>query len=101
MGEAAVVGEAEGVAAKASEYVEIGSFSRERQRQRGQRCLAVQSGAPHARAKQKVGDGFQSVCKFSFAGLKYARVIFAGFSNVPFNSANAQAPAASKRSVRP
>src|SRR5450631_3701553 len=41
--------------------VEVGSFGGERERERGQRGLAVESGASHAGAGQEVGDGFQSV----------------------------------------
>lgn len=66
MGEATMMGETECAPAKASENVEIGSFRRKRKRQRGKRCLAVQPGAPHARAEQEVGDGFQAVRRILF-----------------------------------
>ena len=66
MGEAAVVSEAKGPAAKTSNDVEIRRLCGERQRERGERRLAVESGAPQARAGQEVGDGFQAVREILF-----------------------------------
>ena len=59
MGEAAVMRETEGLATKTCQHVQIGSFRRQRKRQRGQRRFAVQPGAAHVRAEQEMGDGFQ------------------------------------------
>jgi hypothetical protein len=53
--------EAERGAAEAAEDVEVWSFGGERERERGQRGLAVEPGASQARASQEVGNGFQSV----------------------------------------
>jgi hypothetical protein len=60
-----MVGEAEGGAAESAKNVEVGSFRGEGKRERGQRGLAVESGASHASAGQEVGDGFQAVKKDS------------------------------------
>ena len=61
MGESAMVGEAEGRAAKSADHVEVGRFGRQRQSERGQRRLAVQSGASQAGAGQEVSKRFQAV----------------------------------------
>src|SRR5580765_3738548 len=57
--------EAEGASPIASDDVNVRSFRRKRESQRGQRRFAVEPGAAHARAGQKVGDGFQAVKKYS------------------------------------
>ena len=69
VGEAAMMGEAERGAAETAKHVDVGSFSGERKRERGQRGLAVESGASHTSAGQKVGDGFQAVNK-DFMGIE-------------------------------
>ena len=57
-----MVSEAEGRAAHdARDYVEIRSLGGERQRERGQRGLAVEPGASHTSAGQEVSDRFQVV----------------------------------------
>ena len=56
---ATMMRETEGRAAEAAEDVEIGSLRGERESERGQRGLAVESGAAHARAGQEMGDWFQ------------------------------------------
>jgi len=61
VGEAAMMGEGEGWTAEAAEDIKIGSLGGERQRKRGQRRLAVESGAAQACAGQEMGDGFQVV----------------------------------------
>lgn len=63
MGESAMMGEAESRSADAAEDVEVWRFGGERQRERGQRSLAIESGAPQACAGQEVGNGFQAVSK--------------------------------------
>ena len=65
MGEAAMMGEAEGWTAEAAEDVKVRSFGVEGQRERGQRGLAIEAGASHAGAGQEMGDGFQAVKKDS------------------------------------
>ena len=65
MREAAMVGETEGGAADAAEDIEVWGFGGEGERERGERGLAVESGASQACAGQEVGDGFQSVSKDS------------------------------------
>ncbi len=69
VGEAAMMGEAERGATETAKHVDVGSFSGERKRERGQRRLAVESGASHTSAGQKVGDGFQAVKK-DFMGIE-------------------------------
>src|SRR5436305_586613 len=61
MREPAVMGEAENRAFEVAQDIEIRSFSSNRDRRRRQRCLAVHPGATHARAGQKVCNGFQSL----------------------------------------
>ena len=61
MRKAAMMSEPEGGAAEAAEDIEIGSLRGERERERGQRGFAVESGTAQARARQKMGDGFQGV----------------------------------------
>ena len=62
-----MVGEAERWAANdASDHVEVGSFGGERERECGQRSLAVESGTSHAGAGQEVSDGFQVICRILF-----------------------------------
>ncbi len=56
-----MMGKGEGRAAKAAEDVEVGSFGGERERERGQRGLAVESGAAQACTGQEMGNGFQAV----------------------------------------
>ncbi len=56
-----MVSEGKGGTAKASDHVKIGSLCRERERERSEGGLTIQSGAPHARAGQEVGDGFQAL----------------------------------------
>jgi len=58
MGEAAVMVQAECAAAEAAEHIEIGGFCRESQRRGSERGLAVESGAAHVGAKQKMGYRF-------------------------------------------
>jgi hypothetical protein len=71
MRETAMVSEAEGAAVKGSKNIEIGRFSGKRKRQRGERCLSVESGTPHARAEKEVSDRFQSIGEFLLAGCNY------------------------------
>lgn len=78
MRKTAMMCEAEGAPAKASENIEVGSFRRERKRQRGERCFSVQPGASQGRAEQEVGDGFQSV----FEGLSLVSTYRAGANSV-------------------
>jgi hypothetical protein len=67
VGESAMVGEAECRAASdARDHVQVGSLGGERQRERGQRGLAVKAGASQASAGQEVGDGFQVICRILF-----------------------------------
>ncbi len=61
MGEAAMMGETEGGAAETAEDVQIGSFRGESECERSQRGLAVESGAAHACAGEKVGNRFQGL----------------------------------------
>ncbi len=65
MGKAAMMGEAKSGAADSAEHIEVWRFGGERERERGQRGLAVESGASQAGAGQEVGDGFQAVKKDS------------------------------------
>ena len=60
MSESAMVREAEGAAMESAKNVEIRGFSREREGQRGQRRLAIQSRASQTCAGQEVGEGFQT-----------------------------------------
>lgn len=41
--------------------IKIGRFGRQSQRERGKRRFAIEAGASHARAGQKVSEGFQAV----------------------------------------
>ena len=60
-----MVSEAEGRTAKqAADYVEVGSFGGEGERERGQRGLAVEPGPSHAGAGQEVSNGFQAIAGF-------------------------------------
>ena len=61
MREAAMMGETEGRAAEATEDIQIGSLCGESERKGGQRRLAVESSAAHARTSQEMGDRFQVV----------------------------------------
>jgi hypothetical protein len=61
MRESAVMGEAESRTAQTTEYVQIGSFCRQRKRGRRQCSFPIQSDAPEARSGQKVGYGFQVI----------------------------------------
>ena len=61
--ETAMMSKSEGGAADPAEDVEIRGFSGECARKRGKCGLAIESGAPHAGAGQKVCDGFQAVWK--------------------------------------
>ena len=60
MREPAVVREGKGRTANPSHNVQIRSLGGERKRESSERCLAIQSGAPHARAGQKVSQWFQA-----------------------------------------
>src|SRR5450432_4470645 len=74
MRESAMVGKAESRAAeKTSDHVEVRSLRRERERERGQRGLAVESGAAQACSGQKVGDGFQAFEEFYRKAISRAR----------------------------
>jgi len=66
MGEAAMMGEAEGRPANPGQNVKIGRFSRQREGERGESGLAIKSGAAHTRAKKKMSDGFQVVNRILF-----------------------------------
>ena len=55
VGEAAMVGEGEGRATEAAEDVQVRSLGGERERERGQRRLAVESGAAQACASRENG----------------------------------------------
>ena len=70
MSEPAMVSEPERRTAKAAQYVQVGRFGGERERERGQRGLAVEPGTSHARAGQKVSDRFQALRGF------YRKAIF-------------------------
>jgi len=59
MTESAMMRKAESPAAYAPQHVEIGSLSRKGQCERRERSLAIESGAPQARARQKMSDRFQ------------------------------------------
>ena len=65
MGESAVVGKAEDWAPEAAEHVQVRRFRGKRQHGGRQCCLAIQPGAPQARAGQEVSDGFQSLSKMN------------------------------------
>jgi hypothetical protein len=67
--ESAMMGEGERRTSDSAQDVEIGGFGGERQRQCGERGLAIESGAPHAGAGQEVSDGFQGLVGFYLAGL--------------------------------
>jgi hypothetical protein len=54
----------------ATEHIEVGRFSGQRQRERGERGFAVQSRATEARSGQKMGDGFHVVERSILAGLE-------------------------------
>ena len=61
MGESAMVGESYGRPPEAADDIKVGSLGCEGKRQRGEGRLAIESGTPHTRAGQEVGNGFQSV----------------------------------------
>ena len=61
MGESAMMGKAESWAAETAENVQIRSLRGEGECERGQRGLAVESGAAHACTGQEVGDRFQGL----------------------------------------
>lgn len=56
-----MVREAESRAAEAAEHIEIGGFSGQRERKRGERSFPVEPGASQAGAGQEVSNGFQAV----------------------------------------
>jgi hypothetical protein len=56
-----MVSEAEGAAVKGSEDIQVRGFGGEGQRERGERGLAIESGAPEAGAGQEMSEGFQAV----------------------------------------
>jgi len=61
MRESAVMRKGERSSSKTAQDVEVGSFGGQRERERGERRLAIEPGAPHTRAGQKVGERFQAV----------------------------------------
>lgn len=61
MRESPVMGKAECSSSKTAQDVEIGRFRSQRESKRGERRLAIEPGAPHTRAGQKVCDWFQAV----------------------------------------
>jgi hypothetical protein len=61
MREAAMMLEPNGRPPETANNVEIRRFGRQSQRERSQRRLAIEAGASHARARQKVSEGFQAV----------------------------------------
>ncbi len=61
MGKPAMMREAKRWPAKAPQNVQVRSFRRQRQRERGQPGFAIESGATQACASQKMSDGFQAV----------------------------------------
>ena len=76
MGETAMMGESEDWALEIAQDIQVGRFRRERNRGRGQRGRAVQSGTSHASAGQEVSDRFQGIF------LTHARDHFRGTSKV-------------------
>src|SRR5258708_4706102 len=65
MRESAMMGKAEGrTAKKTADHVEVRSLRRKRECERGQRGLAIESGAAQACSGQKMGDGFQAFEEF-------------------------------------
>src|SRR5215469_6072956 len=60
MSEPAMMSEPYGSTPKATDHIQVGSLSRQGEGQRRERCFAIQSGTPHARAGQEVGDRFQA-----------------------------------------
>src|SRR6266576_1127151 len=61
MREATMMFETNGRPPETANNVEIRRFGRQSQRERGQRRFAIEAGASHARAGQKVSQGFQAV----------------------------------------
>ena len=51
--------EREGGTTEAAKDIEVGRFRGQRERSRGQRGFAIETGAAHVRAEQEMGDGFQ------------------------------------------
>jgi hypothetical protein len=61
MREATMMGETNCWSPETANNVEIRRFGRQSQRERGKRRFAIEPGAAHARASQKVSEGFQAV----------------------------------------
>jgi hypothetical protein len=61
MREATMMGETNCRSPETANRIEIRRFRRQSQRDRSKRRLAIEAGASHARASQKVSEGFQAV----------------------------------------